>query len=155
GLTYGPLATTSRVGFFFAGWWTGVGGAGTQVLDTTMVTITADQTLYAKWALNAYTVTFDAQGGTAPIPPSKLVTFASTYGALATTSRAGYVFDGWWTAATGGSQVLSSTTVTNASNHTLYAQWTELPPVPVASLAGLGALLGLITITGARKMRKK
>ena len=56
---------------------------------------------------------------------SKSVTFGGTYGALATTSRTGYTFNGWFTATSGGTEIESSDTVSTASNQTLYAQWTE------------------------------
>jgi uncharacterized repeat protein (TIGR02543 family) len=72
------------------------------------------------------TVTFDANGGTTPSPTSKVVTNGSTYGTLATTSRSGFTFNGWFTASSGGSQVLTTTTVTQTSNHTLFAQWTAV-----------------------------
>ena len=122
---YGTLATTSRIGYTFAGWWTEAGGTGTEVTSSTAVTTTAAQTLYAKWTANSYTVTFEAQGGESPIPVSKSVTYASTYGTLATTSRAGFTFAGWWTVAGGtGSQVTSSTTVAITAAQTLYAKWT-------------------------------
>ena len=62
-----------------------------------------------------------------PAPTSKVVTFGSAYGTLATTSRTGYTFAGWFTAASGGTQVTAATIVSTASNHTLYAQWTALP----------------------------
>ncbi|MBO5223698.1 MAG: InlB B-repeat-containing protein [Clostridia bacterium] len=78
--------------------------------------------LYAQWAANTYTVTFDSNGGNTISP--KPVTFASTYGTLPTPTRTGYTFNGWYTAQTGGSKVSSTTKVTTASNHTLYAQWT-------------------------------
>jgi len=124
GATYGTLATTARTGYTFGGWWTGAGGTGAEVLASTTVTATANHTLYARWTANTYTVTFDANGGVAPTPASKIVTFSLTYGTLATTSRTGYTFGGWWTGAGGtGAQVLSTTTVTTASNHTLYARW--------------------------------
>jgi uncharacterized protein (TIGR02145 family)/uncharacterized repeat protein (TIGR02543 family) len=71
-----------------------------------------------------YTVTFDANGGTTPVPASKLVSVGGTYGELPTTTRTGYTFNDWFTAASGGSQVTSETMVTTASNHTIYAQWT-------------------------------
>ena len=74
--------------------------------------------------LPTYTVTFDANGGTSPTPATKPVTYGAPYGDLATTTRDGYTFNGWFTAATGGSLVTSATTVTTAANHTLYAQWT-------------------------------
>jgi uncharacterized repeat protein (TIGR02543 family) len=133
GLTYGALATTTRAGYTFAGWWTGAGGTGTQVTSDTTVTITAAQTLYAKWTLNAVsTVAFDAQGGTTPIPASTVVTNGLTYGALATTTRAGYTFAGWWTGTGGtGTQVTSGTTVTITASQTLYAKWT-VNDAPVA-----------------------
>jgi len=71
---------------------------------------------------NTYTVTFDANGGTTPTS-SKNVTYNSTYGTLPTPTRTGYTFKGWYTEASGGTQITSNTKVTNASNQTLYAQW--------------------------------
>ena len=150
GSTYGTLATTARTGYAFGGWWTGTGGTGTQVLSTTPVTITSAQTLYAKWTANTYTVTFDAQGGTTPVPASANVTYGSTYGTLATTARSGYAFGGWWTGIGGtGTQVLSTTPVTITSAQTLYAKWTAtattttLVPVPYAWLDQYPVLLSL------------
>ena len=49
------------------------------------------------WATNDYAVTFDAQGGTATDPASKVATFATAYGELPTTEREYYHFAGWWT----------------------------------------------------------
>ena len=51
-------------------------------------------------------------GGTAAAPASKSVTSGSTYGTLATISRTGYIFNGWFTAGSGGTLVTTSTTVT-------------------------------------------
>ena len=52
------------------------------------------------------------------------VAYEGTYGSMPSPTRTGYTFAGWWTAASGGTQVTSSTTVTIPSNHTLYAHWT-------------------------------
>jgi hypothetical protein len=97
-----------------------------------------------------YTVTFDAQGGATPTPASTNVTYGSTYGTLATTSRTGYVFGGWWTGVGGtGTQALSTTTVAITSAQTLYAQWiatattTTLVQVPYAWLDQYPVLLSL------------
>jgi len=49
GSTYGPLAVTTRTGYAFDGWWTGVNGTGAEVTEESAVTIIAAQTLYAKW----------------------------------------------------------------------------------------------------------
>ena len=70
-----------------------------------------------------YTVYFDANGGSVSTS-SKTVTYGETYGTLPTPTRTGYTFSGWYTASSGGSKVTSSTTVTTASDHTLYAHWT-------------------------------
>jgi uncharacterized repeat protein (TIGR02543 family) len=123
GQPYGELATTSRTGYNFAGWFTAEIG-GTQVTSTTEVTTTTDHTLYAQWTADTITVTFNANGGSPSDPPSKNVTFGQPYDELATTSRTGYSFDGWFTAASGGTQVTADTVVTTATDHTLYAQWT-------------------------------
>ena len=79
-------------------------------------------TLYAVWKPATYLVTFDANGGTTPTA-SKSVTYNSTYGTLPTPTRTGYTFKGWFTAASGGTQVKDSTNVTITANQTLYAQW--------------------------------
>ncbi len=121
---YGPLATTTRDGYTFDGWWTEPDAEGTQVESTTVVTILSDQTLYAKWKANEYTVSFDGQEGTSPDPASQTVTFGQNYGPLATTTRDGYTFAGWWTEPDGeGTQVESTTVVTILSDQTLYAKW--------------------------------
>ena len=120
---YGTLPTTSRTGYTFAGWYTAASG-GDKVESTTTVSTSSNHTLYAKWTADTYTVTFDKQGGTTPAPETKTVTYDGTYGNLATTSRDGYTFSGWYTQASGGDKVESVTTVSTSADHTLYAQWT-------------------------------
>ena len=68
-------------------------------------------------------VTFNSNGGGAPSPASQSVAFGSPYGTLATVSRTGYTFNGWFTSASGGSLITSDSIVSTASDHTLYAQW--------------------------------
>ena len=124
GAAYGMLPVPACTGHTFGGWWTGANGAGAQVTEATTVTVGADHTLFAKWALAAYTVTLDAQGG-AVTPASTSVTFSSTYGALPVPTRSGYTFGGWWTAAGGaGAQVTDATTVDITADQTLYSKWT-------------------------------
>jgi uncharacterized repeat protein (TIGR02543 family) len=71
-------------------------------------------------------VTYDVNGGSACSGAATAsVPLGDNYGASpCTTTRVGYTFSGWWTAPTGGTEVLASTAVTTASNHTLYARWT-------------------------------
>ena len=121
-LTYGDLPTATRVGYTFKGWFTAASG-GTQITSTTKVQITLAQTLYARWVAKTYTVTLSANGGSVD-PTSKSVTYDSTYGDFPTPNRAGYTFKGWFTAASGGTQVTSTTKVQITAAQTLYAQWT-------------------------------
>ena len=85
--------------------------------------ITSDTTLYAKWKLNEFNVSFNANGGNVS-QTAKEVIYGEAYGTLPTPSRTGYSFNGWYTAATGGTKIAADTTVSAASDHTLYAQWT-------------------------------
>ncbi len=120
----------SREGYTFAGWATSPTGAqvyndGQSVSNLTS-TNGATVTLYAKWTGRTYTVTFNARGGSSLSPASKTVTMGATYGTLATvTPPAGKVFSGWYTSAGGGTLVESTTQVTTASDHTLYAHYAE------------------------------
>ncbi|GEM_PF-2167194 len=82
----------------------------------TTASATVSQTIY-----NQFTLTYNANGGSVS-PTSKKVTVGSTYGTLPTPTRSYYKFLGWFTAATGGTQV-SSSTVMGASNVTIYAHW--------------------------------
>ncbi len=110
--------------------------------------VTEDISVTANFAANTYTVTFNANGGSTPDPASNPVTFDAAYGALATTSRTGYTFAGWFTAPTGGTEVTAATVVATADDHTLYAQWVDdIPPVslldPRAKLTFVGTLIHL------------
>ena len=81
-----------------------------------------DHTLYAIWAVNTYTVTFDPNGGTVT-PTSKTVTYGGTYGDLPAPVRDGYDFIGWYTALSDGAKIESTATVSITTNQTLYALW--------------------------------
>ena len=71
---------------------------------------------------NSYTVTYEKNGRGTPSFSSRSVQFGAVY-PLPTISATGYTFNGWFTAASGGTQVTNTTTLTNASHHTLYAHW--------------------------------
>jgi len=49
GQKYGTLPISTRSGYMFDGWWTEPDVTETQVTSDTIVSITSDQTLYAKW----------------------------------------------------------------------------------------------------------
>lgn len=125
GSELGTLPTCSRTGYTFLGWYTASSG-GTKISSTTKITGTV--TYYAQWSINSYTLTYDVNGGNAVSPASKSVQYGNAYGTLPTPTRAStaqysYTFAGWYTAATGGTQVTANTTM-GAGNTTIYAHWT-------------------------------
>ena len=67
-------------------------------------------------------VTFNANGGNATLP-YKYVTSGSAVGELPTATKAGHAFDGWFTEASAGTEVTSSTTV--SADVTYYAHYTK------------------------------
>lgn len=70
----------------------------------------------------AATLSYNANGGSVS-PGSKTCSIGGTYGTLPTPTRTGYSFSGWYTSASGGNQVSSSTKM-GSSNTTIYAHWT-------------------------------
>lgn len=88
------LTAPTRTGYTFAGW-TGSNGSTAQ----TSVTITAGSTgaksYTAQWTANTYTLTYEGMGGT-PSKPSQTGKYNSAWGTLATATRTGYTFGGWY-----------------------------------------------------------
>ncbi len=78
--------------------------------------------LVANFQANNYTVTLEGNGGSVT-PKSKKVTYDSAYGTLPDPSRKYYDFKGWSLKKDVKDIVTSSTKVTMAKDHTLYAMW--------------------------------
>ena len=94
---YGQLPTPIKTGYKFNGWYTGLNGTGTKITEQSVVTITANQTLYASWSVNSYTITYNANGGSgAPGSQTKKYNESLTLSATKPT-RTGYTFKGWTT----------------------------------------------------------
>ena len=66
-------------------------------------------------------LTYDNNGGFGC--STKSINVDSTYGELCVPMKDGYIFDGWYTSSKGGIEVTSSTTVSKAYDHTVYAHW--------------------------------
>lgn len=111
-------------GYTFAGWYSSETG-GTRY-DGTQITATSPRTLYARYepvAAQQYTVYLYVNGA---VLKTLTVTNGGTYGDLPAPSLSGYTFDGWYTAATGGTKITGSTTVNLTANQTLYAHFTAV-----------------------------
>jgi uncharacterized repeat protein (TIGR02543 family) len=79
-----------------------------------------DLTLYAKWMVNQYTITFETNGGSTV--PSITLNFGELVTAPADPTREGYIFNGWYVDANL-TQVYGFSTIP-ANDFTLYANWT-------------------------------
>lgn len=89
---YGKLPDLTRTGYTFDGWYTSKTG-GEKVTASTKVQITADQTLYAHWSINSYTITLKYGDG------REDSTITQNYGTAITRpenpTRTGFTFTGW------------------------------------------------------------
>lgn len=112
------LPTSSRTGYTFAGWYTEKIG-GTKVETTTKVPA-KDVTYYAHWTINQYTVKFDGNGGSNGTEIT--ADYDSELETLPTSTREGYIFEGWYTEKTGGTRILTTTKMP-LDGATYYAQW--------------------------------
>lgn len=146
GSKIGTLPVPSRSGYAFGGWWTSAAG-GRAVTEDTMVS--ADMTVYAHWGSNSYTLTVDPNGGLlsgavfktadGTAGPARLTVqyWATDNNKIGTAKKAGYFFNGWFTAKSGGKMVFDANGQCVAGSYwnsnkqwkytgnlTVYAQWT-------------------------------
>jgi hypothetical protein len=122
GASLSSPGTPTRSGYTFAGWFTASSG-GTAITFPYGHGEAADFTLYAQWTANSLAVSYDSQGGSA-IANGTTTTGSSIASSPGTPSRAGYTFNGWFVAASGGSAITFPHTHGQTDNFTLYAQWT-------------------------------
>ena len=93
--------------------------AGTSVKAGTGVTVVVSK------GPHTVTVSFDANGGTLSGSSSMQAKVGGTYSGLPTAQMDYYDFDGWYTAASGGTKVSDGSAVVSENPHTLYAHWTQ------------------------------
>ena len=70
-----------------------------------------------------YMLIFDPNGGTCSTASRKL-SAGQVYGTLPTAKKTGYIFNGWYTAASGGTKVTANT-IAKAANTTVYAHYSK------------------------------
>ena len=121
-----PKCTFTREGYTFAGWATSANGEVAFADEEVVSNWDADITeLFAKWTAKTITITWDANGGSVN-PTSSTYTYNGAMITLPIPTRTGYSFNGWFTAATGGTKITEvGTTNKPTENVTYYAQWTE------------------------------
>ena len=129
GETFGGAFPMPRRNYYvFLGWFTAPEGGGTRVLGTHVVNRTTDLTLYANWRrMDEIRVDFNANGGTTT-EAYRYVRPGDTFGgAFRMPTRAGFIFEGWFTAVEGGTRVIGTQTVTQTNSFTLFARWRQAP----------------------------
>lgn len=116
-----PVATRDE--YWFVGWYDAASG-GNKIGDAgATYNPSGEITLYAHWQEKVeYTITYNANGGTCGTASA---TYQGTALTLPVPTRIGYTCSGWYTAATGGTEIgEAGGTYTPEENITLYAQWT-------------------------------
>lgn len=119
-----------KTGYNFAGWATTANGNVVYLDKQSVSNLTATNgetiNLYAKWEAKQITITWDPNGGSVT-PTSSSYTYDGAAVNLPTPTRTGYTFNGWFTAASGGTKITEvGTTNKPTANVTYYAQWTHI-----------------------------
>lgn len=131
---------TTRDGYTFAGWYKDGGFVKKAVFP---YEVTEDQTLYAKWEKNKYTVRFDTDDGTYV---SDMI--VSVIDRSPETTKDGYEFEGWYTDKTFSNKISFPYEVTE--DLTLYAKWTQSGSEKIVfSVDANGILTGVSGLSGS------
>lgn len=138
-VTVKGAGSLTKTGYAALAYWTAAEGGGTEYAITTgTFSITANKTLYAKWAQN---ITLNQNGADESGSTSLSATYKATLSTvgLETPKKIGYAFAGWATAASDGTVVINPDGTVNTvaswtdsdkkwihnAASTLYAKWAE------------------------------
>ncbi len=135
------LPSATRANYVLQGWSNQLSG-GNLTASGSSYTPTSDATLYAQWALQVFTVTYNGNGGTSDAPTASMTYGSTTPLVLPSATRSHYFFDGWYSAASGGYLIgEAGASFSPTSSVTIYAHWTQ------ASLQGLGQATKIAEVT--------
>ncbi len=146
-------STFTRSGYTFAGWATSANGSMAYANGANYAMGTANVTLYAKWNINSYTVSFNANDGIGTMA-DQTFEYNETKSLTANSfTRIGYTFAGWATTSGGSVTYSNGTNYTMGSaNVTLYAKWTpNTYTVSFNSNGGTGSMSPQSFTTGGTK----
>jgi uncharacterized repeat protein (TIGR02543 family) len=128
-------ANPVKAGYTFVGWFTEEDGNTQWDFDSD--TVTADVTLYAKWTMNTYTITYRDGASTLTPGPASYTAQDLPLGLPVAPAKTGQTFQGWYT----NSQFLPTSKIASiasgtAENLTLYARYTPNSYTITLSVAG-------------------
>jgi uncharacterized repeat protein (TIGR02543 family) len=136
------LPGATRTNYTLQGWSISETG-GTLLPLSSPYTPIADAILYAQWVAQVFTVTYNGNGGTAARPTDAVSYNVPTPIVLPSASRTNYVFNGWYSQATGGYLLgEASANYSPTASITAYARWVQ------GSLSGMGpaTLIAQLTV---------
>ena len=120
---YGELPTPKRAGYTFLGWYNSVSE---RITAESVVSITSDSILTAKWTESEFTVILDVYKGNVN-PTSKKVIYNHEYGTLPTPTMEGCEFEGWYDSKEQlANRIIDTSIVRKTEDHTLYAKWKDI-----------------------------
>ena len=115
-----------KTGYTFAGWYKAEDFTGNAVTEIVQGT-TGNITLYAKWELVSYTITYELDGGTnAPENPAVYNVETETI-TLKDPVKPGYTFAGWYMAEDFTGEAVTEIAQGSTGNITLYTWWILIP----------------------------
>jgi uncharacterized repeat protein (TIGR02543 family) len=112
-----PSAPT-RIGYTFGGWYF---DSGLTIAYTFTTMPEGDITLYAKWTINEYTISFNSNEGSAVTAITQ--DYGTAVSAPSAPTRIGYTFGGWYFDS--GLTIAYTFTTMPEGDITLYAAWSE------------------------------
>ncbi len=143
-INHGSLATQpsnpTQTGYTFAGWFS---DSGLTTAFNFSTAITGATTLYAKWTLNSYSVSFNTNGGS--VVSSQTINHGSLATQPSNPTQTGYTFAGWFSDSGLTTAFNFSTAITGAT--TLYAKWTANTPTAITGSASSATVSG-VTLAG-------
>lgn len=123
----------TRANYTFDGWYTLNESNEEEAFVFGTTEITADTTVYAKWTLAVYTVSFDTNGGTPGTIVAQTVDYGGTLSDIGTVTKTDHALEGWYTDA-GFTTKFDIATGRVYGSMTLYAKWTPLKVYLTGSL---------------------
>lgn len=139
--TYGTatsLKSASKDGYTFGGWFTTSACTGSAVTSLGATSYTANITLYAKWTIKTYTITYNkGANGTGTIASGTKTHGVDFTLSSSTFTRADYTQTGWSTTDGGAKAYELGGTYTANSNITLYPFWTRSASPQLASISNV------------------
>lgn len=123
-------AVPTKTGYTFGGWYKD-NTTFANLFNFTNTAITKNITLFAKWNINSYVVTFNNNGGSTVT--RKVTNYNSLITAPVKPTKAGYTFGGWYTGA-GFINAWGFASNKVTANITLYSKWVATAPATPTSI---------------------